>query len=70
MPGDQVAERLLGRETEDDRGDRAADGQRARRQAGDAQRDRARRRRMNTRRIRKPAVPAVAGSIGGTAPAR
>ncbi len=36
--GDQVAERLLGRETEDDRGDGAADGQRARRQPGDPQR--------------------------------
>ena len=68
--GDQVAERLLGGETEDDRGDGAADGQRARVQARDPQRgerrddeerqpdqeaDRARRRR---------------GPCAGTAPAR
>ena len=33
--GEEVAERLLGGETEDDRGERAADGQRARVQAGD-----------------------------------
>ena len=36
--GDQVAERLLGGETEDDRGDGAADGQRARVEARDPQR--------------------------------
>ena len=37
-PGDHVAQRLLGGETEDDRGERAADGQRLRLEPGDAQR--------------------------------
>ena len=44
MPGDQVAERLLRRETDDDRRDRAADGERGRVEAGDAQREQHRRR--------------------------
>ena len=45
--GEEVAERLLRRETDDDRGEGAADGQRPRVEPGDAQRDddaRARRR--------------------------
>ena len=37
--GDEVAEGLLRRETDDDRGERAADGERPRVEAGDAQRD-------------------------------
>ena len=58
--GDQVAERLLGGETDDDRGDGAADGQRARVQPGDRSATIAATTR-NASRIRKPTVPAVAG---------
>ena len=39
MPGDQVAERLLRREAEDDRRERRADRDRSERDVGDAQRD-------------------------------
>ena len=61
-PGDHVAERLLRRETEDDREDRATDGQRARVEPGDAER-REQRDDRGTSRTRKPTVPAVAASI-------
>ena len=61
--GDQVAERLLGRETDDDGGDRASDGQRGRVQPADAQRQQHGGRDHAPAGSGTPTVPAVAGSM-------